>query len=202
MLYNILVKLKGPLWPKKKGYFMKRNDLTYKIVGNALLVALTVVFTLISNNIPIAGISINLSLITIAVAAILFGKVSGLLVGFVNGGLVMLSAAPFFAINPVATVFVCLLKSGLAGLVAALVYQLFLKINEHVGVILATILVPIINTTIFIIGSLLFFGGALGDLITLFVAANFIIEFIINLVLSPAVYYIVRIYKKNHQKLA
>ncbi len=181
---------------------MKKNDLTYKMVGNALLIALTVVFTLISNNIPIAGISINLSLITIAVAAILFGKVSGLVVGLVNGALVMLSAAPFFAINPVATVFVCLLKSSLAGLIAAIVYKLFLKINEHVGVILATILVPIINTSLFIIGSLLFFNGVFGELITLFVAANFIIEFIINLLLSPAIYYIVRVYKNKHKELA
>lgn len=169
------------------------------IVGNGLLIALTVIFTLISNNIPIAGISINLSLITIALAAILYGELSGMLIGAVNGGLVMLSAAPFFAINPVATVFVCLLKSMIAGLVAALIYKIFKKKHDQIGAILATIVVPIVNTTIFIIGSLLFFNGLIGDLITLFISANFIIEFIISALLSPTIYFIVKTYRKKSQ---
>ncbi len=176
---------------------MKKNDLTRLIIGNGLLAAFTVVFTLISNNILIAGLSINLSLITIALAAILYGPWSGLFIGFVNGGMVMLSAAGFFAINPVATVFVCLLKSGLAGLAAGFIYKALKNKNHHLGVVLATICVPVINTSLFIIGSLLFFNGAFGELISLFVAANFIIEFILNILLSPAIYYIVNIYKKK-----
>lgn len=176
---------------------MKKNELTRFIIGNGLLIAFTVVFTYISNNIVIAGVSINLSLITIALAAILYGPWSGLLVGFVNGGMVMLSAGPFFAMNPIATVFVCLLKSGIAGLVAGLLYQAFKKKNRHIGVALATISVPIINTSLFIVGSLLFFNGALGELISIFIGVNFIVEFIINALLSPAIYYIVTIYKKK-----
>ena len=179
---------------------MKKNKMTRLIVGNALLIAFTVVFTIISNQIPIAGLTINLSLITIALAAILYGPLSGLFIGFVNGAIVMFAAAGFFAINPVATVFICLLKSGLAGLIAGYLYKALKNKNEHVAVILATIIVPIINTTIFIIGSLLFFGGVFGELITLFVAANFIVEFILNLVLSPAIYYIVRVYNQKHYK--
>ena len=146
-----------------------RKKTTHFIVSNGLLIAITVVLTLISNNIPIAGVSINLALIPIAVAAILYGKGSGIFVGLVNGALVMLSASPIFSINAPATVVVCLLKSSLAGLVAAIIYQLIKKKNEHVAVILAVIIVPIVNTLIFIIGSLLFFNGILGQLISLFI---------------------------------
>ena len=176
---------------------MKKNDMTKLIVTNALLVALCVVLTLISNYIPIGGITINLALITIAIAAILYGYKSAIFVGLVNGGIVMFAAQAFFAISPIGTVIVCLLKSSLAGVCAALIYNLFKKKNHHLGVILATIIVPIINTTIFIIGSLIFFNGVFGELISLFVAANFIIEFVINLLLSPSIYYIVNQFKKR-----
>lgn len=176
---------------------MRKSEKTRWIVGNALLVALCVVLTLISNYIPIGGITINLALITIALAAILYGYKSALFVGAVNGIVVMFAAQAFFAISPVGTVIVCLLKSGLAGLISALVYNLLKNKNHHLGVILATILVPIVNTFIFIIGSLIFFNGVFGQLISLFIAANFIIEFVINLLLSPSIYYIVNLFKKR-----
>ena len=83
------------------------------------------------------------------------------------------------------------------GLISALVYNLLKNKNHHLGVILATILVPIVNTFIFIIGSLIFFNGVFGQLISLFIAANFIIEFVINLLLSPSIYYIVNLFKKR-----
>lgn len=178
---------------------MKRKKMVNVIVGNGIFAALTVVLTLISNNISIAGVSINLALIPIALAAILYGTASGVFIGLVNGGIVMLSAAPFFAINPVATVFVCLIKSALAGLVASLVYKALKNKNEHLGVILATILVPIVNTSIFIIGSLLFFNGAFGELISIFIGVNFIVEFIINALLSPSIYYIVKVVRKRNK---
>ena len=81
--------------------------------------------------------------------------------------------------------------------ISALVYNLLKNKNHHLGVILATILVPIVNTFIFIIGSLIFFNGVFGQLISLFIAANFIIEFVINLLLSPSIYYIVNLFKKR-----
>ena len=43
----------------------------------------------------------------------------------------------------------------------------------------------------------IFFNGVFGQLISLFIAANFIIEFVINLLLSPSIYYIVNLFKKR-----
>jgi uncharacterized membrane protein len=186
------------MWPKKEKKNMKRKETIRFIVGNGVLAALTVVLTLISNNIPIAGVAINLALIPIAVAAVVYGPASGVFIGLVNGGLVMLSAAPFFAINAPATVLVCLLKSALAGLIASLIYNLLKNKNEHLGVVLSVIVVPIINTFVFIIGSLLFFGGVFGELITMFIGVNFIIEFIVNALLSPSIYYVIKVIKKKY----
>ena len=101
---------------------MNKRNVTRFIVGNALLIALTVVFSLI--NIPIVpGVSLNLSLVTIALVAIIYGWKSGLVVGAVNGALMIISAGVFLAENPVATVFVCILKTGLAGVVSALLFK-------------------------------------------------------------------------------
>ncbi|MCI5744715.1 MAG: ECF transporter S component [Erysipelotrichaceae bacterium] len=176
---------------------MKRNELTHKIVGTAVLLSLTAVLTYVSNYIVIAGISINLSLITIVVASIIYGPLSGLIVGLANGVVVMFSAAAFFAINPFGTVLVCLLKSGLAGLISGFIYKALHSKNNHFAVVLSSIIVPIVNTSIFIVGSLIFFNGAFGQLISLFVTANFLVEFALTLLLSPSIYYLVKVIKNR-----
>lgn len=176
---------------------MNRKELTKFIAVNAILSALTVVLTIIP--IPIGTLNLNLGLIPIAIAAVLYGLPGGLLVGLVNGVCVLLSPATqgFFAINVFGTILVCLLKTGLAGVVCALVYKAIKKKNEYVGVICGTLLVPVVNTTVFILGSLVFFNGAFGELISIFITANFLIEFVINILLSPSVYVVVKQYKNR-----
>ena len=174
----------------------KRKKTIRLIVGTGILSALTVVLSFI--NIPINGTPLNLALLPIAVAAILYGKTSGLLVGFVNGIVVLMYAAVgYLAINPVATVFLCLLKTGLAGFFAALIYQLLKSKNEHLGVILSTIVVPIINTTIFVIGAITFFDEYIATLLAGILTINFVLEFVINLLLAPTIYYVVKIFNNK-----
>ena len=174
------------------------KDNVKKMVGTAIFSAICIVLTLISNYIPIAGITINLALIAIATSAIIYGPLSGLIVGLVNGGFVMLAAGPFFAISPIGTVLVCLLKSGLAGLISGYVYLLFKNKNKLVASILAAIVVPIINTALFIVGSLIFFEGLFGQLISIFISVNFIIEFVICLLVSPSIKKVVDVYEKRY----
>ena len=177
---------------------MKNRKMTIrKIVGTGILAALTVVLSFI--NIPINGTPLNLALLPIAIAAIIYGKTSGLFVGMVNGVIVLMYAAgAYLAINPIATVFLCLLKTGLAGLFAGLIYQLLKNKNEHLGVILATILVPLVNTSIFVVGAVSFFGEIIGDLLAGILTLNFVIEFVINLLLAPSIYYVVKVVKKKY----
>ena len=191
--------LRDPCGLKRKGNNMKRNQSIKIIVGNGIFAAITAVLTFIP--IPIGNVNINLGLIPIVLASIIFGVKSGLFVGLVNGICVLVSPATiqfFFSISPIGTILVCLLKTGLAGLFAGLIYKALMSKKQYLGVVLSSVIVPIANTSIFIIGSLIFFDGVFGELITLFIAANFIIEFVINLLLIPTIHYIVNIYKKKN----
>ncbi len=178
----------------------KTSFLIRKMTGLAILIALSVVLTLISNYIQIGTISINLSLIPVALAGILYGPLAGLFVGIVNGGMVLLapSTSAFFAIDVFGTIFICLLKSALSGLCAGLIFRLFYKHYFNLGVILASLFTPIINTGIFILGALIFFSGAFGELISIFVSVNFIIEFTSTAILCPTIVILIKNLMKNH----
>ena len=177
---------------------MNRTKNTTKIiVGNALLIALTIVFTIISNYIPIVpGVTINLSLVTIALAAMIYGWKSGLLIGLVNGAIVMLSAGIFFAENPVATVFICLLKSGLAGVASAILFKLISKKNEYVAVGVSSIIIPIVNTGLYVLGVYLFFSREFFYAV-LPSTLNCAIELLLSIFLTPAVYLILKTFNKQ-----
>lgn len=162
------------------------------MAGNAVLAALVAILTLISNHLSIGPASFNLSLIPIVIGAIIYGPWSGLFLGLVNGGMVMLGAQGFFAMNVAGTILICLLKTGTAGLVAGFLYKLIRKSNWKVAVVVATISVPVINTSIFCVGALLFFQEAVGILFTWWLLGNFGIELAINVVLCPSILYIVK----------
>lgn len=182
---------------------MKNNQIR-KLTGIALFVALIMILTLLSNYITFGPISINLSLIPVILGSLIYGPIVGFILGLVNGGLVL--AAPstqgFFALNPVATVFVCLLKTGIAGMVCGFMPMIF-KNHKQVGVIFGSFLVPIINTGLFAIGSLIFFMDLFDSVEYLFLGAigiNFIVEVAINGLLSPTIYLLFDLYNKKHPK--
>lgn len=180
---------------------MKNNQIR-KLTGIALFAALIIILQLVSNYITFGPISINLSLIPVILGSLIYGPIVGFIFGLVNGGLVL--AAPstqaFFAINPVATVFVCLLKTGIAGLVCGFMPMIF-KNHKKVAVILGSFLVPIINTGLFAVGSLIFFMDLFGSVEYLLLGAigiNFIVEVAVNGLLSPTIYLLFEFYNKKH----
>ena len=78
-----------------------------KITGAAVLLAIEIVFQTIGNYISLGPISINLSLIPIALGAILYGPFVGAILGFVNGLVVLFAPstqAIFMAYAPLGTV--------------------------------------------------------------------------------------------------
>ena len=102
------------------------------------------------------------------------------------------------------TFALCVLKTGLAGLFSALIYKGLSKLNKNVAIILSGISVPIINTAIFIVGVILFFLPLYGEgkegvatLFSLVITVNFLIEFLISVILSPAIIYIIRVTGKS-----
>ena len=189
----------GPLWPI--GGNMKKIT-TRQIVITGLLLALEIIFQVIGNYLQFGPVNINLSLITIVMAAVICGPLSGAVVGFFNGIMALLSPstlAIFMPISPVGTFLACLLKCTIAGLVAGFVFKPFKKKKPVLGIIIASLLVPIINTGIFVICSLIFFNplleASVGEqypniwavLLFAFIGWNFVFEIITTVVLSTPV---------------
>ena len=177
---------------------------TKKLVGMAMLVALVAIFQIIATFIPMAT-KMTLTLVPIVVGAAIYGKACGALLGGVFGLTVLLvdpSVSAFAGINFFATIIMVLLKGIAAGWISGLVYELASKKSIYLGGVLAAIVCPVVNTSIFCLGMYFVFrdmligmaGGAnpVYFLIFTVVGINFIIELGINIVLSPAIVRIIK----------
>lgn len=206
-----------------------KNALRIKrMVGISTIAALVVVLQLISNYIQFGTVSITLALIPLVVGAILYGPLVGFGLGAIMGLIIL--AAPstvmFLSFNPFGTVVLCVLKTGLAGLAAGWIYKGIIRITAlkkvkfPVAVITATLLTPLINTAIFVLGTAVLFQGvgittdagefvelvpAAGEFGAAFTAAvgfvavsNFLIEFLVCVLLSPAVVYLFKVLGKTY----
>ena len=185
------------------------NNLKIKrMVGIASLAAIVAVLQLLSLVIKFGEFSITLALIPLVVGAILYGVTGGAILGLVMGFIVLLTNAnAFLVVNPIATVVLCLVKSSLAGVVSAVLFKWLNKKNFIVAVVISSIAAPIVNTGVFAIGCVLFFMPTLVEwaqgsnaLVYLFVGMigiNFIIEFLVNSVLSQVVMTVVKIANNN-----
>jgi len=177
---------------------MNKRKLTKKMVGTAMLAALIFIFQMIANFIPITGVTLNLSLVPIAIGAILYGPWSGLLLGVVNGLSVLPGSAAFIAISPFWTVVTCVVKTGLAGFIAGWLFKLFKGKGLVPGMIICSLIVPVINTFIFSIFAFTVFKEGLGIsgnyiafLIGL-VGINFLVEIITTIILSPSITFVIK----------
>jgi len=177
---------------------------TQKLVLLAILTAIIVPLQIaaIATRALFPMFSITLVLVPIVIGAALIGVYAGAWLGLVFGFAVLISgdAAPFWAIDPIGTVTVVLLKGMLAGLAAGFVYKLIERINRTAAAISAAIICPFVNTGVFILGAYIFFiptltewGAAIGYtnvtayIFLVLVGLNFIVELMINLLLSPAI---------------
>lgn len=190
---------------------MKKVD-TKKLVGVALFTAIVVVLQLIGSGIKLGPFSISLVLVPIVIGAALYGKSAGAWLGFVFGFTVLVTdAAAFLAVSVPGTILVCLAKGILAGLCAGAVYKAVEKKNATLGVALAAITAPVVNTGVFLIGCALFFldtvrgwgeafgfgSNVLAYMIFGLVGANFLLELAINVILSPAIVRLIEVGKKS-----
>lgn len=185
----------GRIWQMNK-----TRERTYRLVLLALLTALVVVLQLLGSFIHIGMFSISLVLIPIVVGAVIAGPLGGAWLGLVFGVVVLFTdAGAFLAISVPGTVIVVLLKGILCGLAAGLVYRLFAKRSKLVSALAAAVTCPIVNTGVFILGTYVFFLDTVSSWATeqgmsatafIFlglVGVNFILELVVNIVLSPIV---------------
>ena len=205
---------------------MKRSQKqkTLFMVQLSMLVALVVVLQLVSAIIPPIGgmVSITLTLVPVVVGAILFGVKGGFILGFTFGAIVLINCITaldpggniLWSANPFFTALICFVKGIAAGVIPAVLYGAVKGKGENIGngrkfgaSLVAALSAPIANTGLFVCGMLLFFTDTLRawagdkDIITYILLGlaglNFLVELLINIVLTPAIARIVEVVKKK-----
>lgn len=187
----------------------KTKELVFAAVMTAVVLVMQIIAVLTRMFLPM--FAINLVLIPIVIGASMGGVKIGAWLGLVSGIAVLISgdAASFLAINVPGTIITVLLKGVISGIAAAFVYKLLEKKNRYVAVLLAAIACPVANTGVFILGCVTFFmdtlkvwGEGLGYtnafayIILGMIGINFIIELILNVILSPTAVRLIELRKK------
>ena len=189
-----------------------------RLVVTAILAAFVAVLQLVAGSIRVGPFTFTLSLVPIIIGAILYGPWTGALLGAVFGAVVCgmvvsgIDAGGFlmFQQKPFLTLFICLLKSTVAGLVAGLISKALAENRLKLGTVLAAILCPVCNTGILSIAVLAFYrelagqwalaagqSSVLAYVILVMVGLNFLIELAVDLILVPVILRIIEAVKKN-----
>ena len=205
----------------------RKNDIV-KLVGVGLFTAIVVVLQYLGSFIKFGPFSISLVLVPIVIGAALYGRTAGAWLGFVFSVVVLLQpdTALFYQANFAGTIITVLLKGTLAGLLAGVVYKAlekknvtlaviakFLalvfgkrkleKKNVTLAVIAAAFTCPVVNTGLFLLGSVVFFMDTLktwaaGTNVFVFmivglVGFNFLFELAVNMLLSPVIVRLIQV---------
>ncbi|MBQ8368513.1 MAG: ECF transporter S component [Clostridia bacterium] len=189
---------------------------TLTMVQIALLSALVVVLQVFFSAIRIGVVTLNFVLVPIVIAAVLIGPMAGFIVGAFAGLTtfiqVFTSGDVFYVFlmtnNAFATALICILKTALAGLLAGLVYRLISGIGKtsrsknYAASLVSSVVCPVVNTGLFVLGMLLFFGNAFtadatfgpmvgGNLVSFvlvgLVGVNFFFELALNVIICPLI---------------
>jgi len=195
---------------------------TKVLVGMAIFTALVVVLQQMAGIIKIGPFSPSLVLIPIVIGAAVYGAKAGAWLGLVFSICVLVAVVTgqdaggylMWGINPAMTAAIVLVKGVAAGFLAGLVFRMLQKKNQMLATVAAAIVCPLVNTGLFLVGTLAVFeplltqwaqawmeatgrtDASLGTyLIVGMVGLNFLIELGINMILSPMVVRILKIRK-------
>lgn len=184
-----------------------------------ILTGLVIVLQLFASAIPMFGVTLNFSLIPIALAGIMMGWLGGTIVGFACGFVVFItmavlgqepSTAFLFQTDPYILSFMCIGKTTLAGAVSGLLCKYISKYNRAVAVGISSLIIPIINTGVYMLGMVLM-KSSVAQFLKLDVSTasvvfavvfgiiwlNFIVEIIINTLFTPILYRVIKVIDKR-----
>lgn len=181
----------------------KFNFSAKQITGIAVLLALVIVLQAVGGTVSIGVVQLNFTLIPIVLGGILFGAWVGALTGLACGIVVLIQViigiVPFYTIiwagDPIVVAITCIVKTTAAGFLAGFIYKLIAKKNKIVAIFVASAIVPVVNTSLFVIGCLCMTNSiyAMAGTQNVFtfilvsiVTFNFFIELAINLIVAPA----------------
>lgn len=209
---------------EKKNIFSAKNVTTLGV-----LLALVIVLQSFGGTVSFGTVTLNFTLIPIVLGAIVLGPVAGAILGFACGVVVLIQViiAPtgfylfIWSNDPLVTVLTCIVKTTVAGLVSGILFQWLKKKNQTVAVFVASGIVPVLNTALFIVGCLFmqesilltqewmiqalgmqeFFGlSPFVFILVGLVTFNFFFEFAINLLLAPALHTVYNVVEKRIRK--
>lgn len=191
----------------------KRVIDTRKMAVLSILIALIIALQVFSTFIRFGPYSITLALTPIIIGGALYGLGAGTLLGTVFGFVILFigvlgldggGTMALIQMRPVACIGIILLRGICAGFLSALAFRMFSKKSIYAGSLCASIVCPVVNTAIFVIGMVLCFGDILapgaqeqGQSILVYTimalaGVNFIIELIVNVVLASGITTILR----------
>lgn len=172
-----------------------------------LFTALVGVLAYFGGFIKIGGLaSISLTLIPVVLGGAVLGPWAGAVLGGVAGAVFFLTpdSAFWLGLSIPGTVITVMVKGILSGYLSGLTFRLLAKKHPYVALFSASVVCPVVNTGIFLIGCLTFFLDAVKEmaaaegtsivsyLILFFVGLNFVFELLANVVVTPALYRVLR----------
>ena len=194
-----------------KASTMKTQDLT----GLGILTAIVIVLQLFATFITLPVANPNLTLIPVVIGGAIYGKRAGAWLGFVMAAVILVTyitgtvglGPVIMARMPLQTILITVFRGIMTGLIPATLYGLIKNKDMVVGAFVAALLCPIINTGIYVVGVVWLFkdiyfeiknldGGNIYWILLTSIAVNFIIEFIINTILSPVILSVIKIRTK------
>lgn len=163
-----------------------------------IFITITIAIQTLSTFINIGGFPVSLSMIPIiiggAIFGIGFGSLLGLLFGIIVIIMVLIGLDPtgnvMFSIHPIITISICLIKGLAAGFVSSVLFKIIE--NKKVAIIVSSISATITNTILFLLTLSLFFDSSFSIVISTLLSINFLIELIVNIIIAPACYYIIK----------
>ena len=184
----------------------------------AVLTAIVLVLQLCGIAIPLPFLAtpVSLVLLPIALGAMKSGPIAGMWLGAVFGVITVVGGVSgrdaftsiLFADHPLLTVLLCMAKAMLAGLACGLVYKALKKKNEYLALYTASIITPMVNTGVFILGGQLMSDTmksnfvADGQTVIYFLVIgcaglNFIFELLVNILFAPALRRVLDVLEKK-----
>ena len=190
-----------------------RGMSTKTMVLGAIMTAFVIVLQLLSTYTTFFGpFSTAMALIPIILGAALCGAAVGAWLGLVFGAVVLLTggAALFWIFSIPGSIITVLCKGLACGLAAGLVYRLLCRIHRLLAVLVAAVVCPVVNTGVFLLGCAVFFlpsADAIAEMLGLGVSgmavfwalamANFLLEMIVCVLVSPVILRLLTLAKKK-----
>ena len=187
---------------------------TKTLVGMAIFTAIVVVLQLIASFVKFGFFTPSLVLFPIVIGTAIYGIMAGAWLGFVFGVVVLIACITgadgggylMWGVNPAVTALICVGKGVACGALAGLTYQLLHHKNQILATVAAAVVCPVVNTGLFCLGAVAVFkplllewaagwaaqnGMEAVSLVTYvflgLIGINFLVELLINVVLSPVV---------------